>query len=129
QRRAEHVRELALRDERSALAPHIGSDAEGSCEEDSQYDACGHGHGRYPTRASPCGALPCATQPSQGGRGERSLECFLVFDISGEIRIVCDLRRHAACLLVSKLALDEGLQDFRRNGHNPFTGALDALPL
>ena len=109
--------EFALRDERAALAPHIGRDAEGGCEEYAQHDACRHGHGRYPTRALPRGAFAHATQPSQWGRGQRGLESLLVFDIGGEVGIACDLRRHAACLLVSELALDEGLQDVGRNGH------------
>src|ERR1700704_3836712 len=55
--RAQHMGELTLHDERAALAPHIGGDAEGGREKYAQHDACGHGRSRYPTCALSRAAL------------------------------------------------------------------------
>ena len=62
----------------------------------------------------------CPAQPCQGGRGERGLQRFLVFDIGGEVRIGRDLGRNAACFLRGERAVDEGLQTVGRDGHTGF---------
>src|SRR5258706_7071 len=80
----------------------------------------GNADGAVPSPAS----FAHSTKPGHRRRGQSSLECLLVFDVSGEIGVVSNLRCHAACLVVSELALDEVLQDVGWNGHTITSGRL-----